>query len=206
MSILHKPICLVLNKFWVPLRPTTPESVFIDMCKDTVRAIAIDYFQNPDGSYNFDTPIGLEAVTWEQWVALPVRDCDFYIQTPRSKIRVPTVAVATSYAKIPTAIPRLNAANVFKRDKGLCQYTGKRLTPKNASMDHVVPRSRGGRTSWDNIVLCDKEVNMAKGNNLNEDVGYKLRTKPGAPRAVPVTARITPDNVGHVDWMHFLLK
>ena len=84
-----------------------------------------------------------------------------------------------------------------------CQYTGTLLRPEEGSLDHVVPRSRGGPDAWENLVWAAKNVNQRKGNRLPHEAGLKLLTVPRAPKEVPVTALIrhTP---GIDDWKLFL--
>jgi 5-methylcytosine-specific restriction endonuclease McrA len=77
------------------------------------------------------------------------------------------------------------------------------LKPEDGSIDHVVPRSRGGATSWDNCVWASKRINALKGNRLPEEVGLKLWTVPRAPKEMPVSALIgNAHGVG--DWRRFL--
>lgn len=67
-----------------------------------------------------------------------------------------------------------------------CQYTGQRLTSRNATMDHIVPRSRGGKTEWSNVVICSFEANIKKGNKTLAEAGLKLLKKPTAPKWHPL--------------------
>jgi 5-methylcytosine-specific restriction endonuclease McrA len=76
------------------------------------------------------------------------------VRTARGAIRVPTVIVAVNYARVPKKRPKLSAKNIRERDGNRCQYTGKLLHPDEGSLDHVVPRSRGGADSWENLVWC----------------------------------------------------
>ena len=74
-----------------------------------------------------------------------------------------------------------NRKNIFIRDKGCCQYCNKKLLYDVATVDHVVPRSKGGKGTWDNLVLCCGPCNVKKGNRKPADVGLKLRTVPRNP-------------------------
>jgi 5-methylcytosine-specific restriction endonuclease McrA len=85
----------------------------------------------------------------------------------------------------------------------VCQYTGRKLRPSEGNIDHIVPRSRGGKTTWENCVLADKKVNSKKGNRLPEEIGLRLIRSPKAPKEVPTTALIrNPNRVQ--DWDVFL--
>ncbi len=91
-------------------------------------------------------------MTWNEWITLTIRPPDNAVQTVRSPIRVPTVIVAVKYAKVPKKRPKLCARAIRERDGNRCQFTGRVLAPDEGSLDHVVPRSRGGKNSWENLV------------------------------------------------------
>ena len=80
-------------------------------------------------------------------------------------------------------MPTLSRQNIYERDGGQCQYTGKKLNSNECNLDHVIPRSKGGSNTWENLVLCDPAVNSKKGNRFNHEVGLKLSKIPKAPRA-----------------------
>ncbi len=142
-------------------------------------------------------------VTWEQWLKLPVRDGDQSVKTTGGPVRVPTVVVAARYDKVPLHRPSFTARGIWERDGGVCQYTGRKLARHEGNIDHVVPRSRGGASSWENCVLADRKINSRKADRLPQEAGLRLRRPPVTPREVPVTLLIR--NVHGVrDWQHFL--
>ena len=116
----------------------------------------------------------IRPVTWEEWITLPIRDQDEAVHTVRGQIRVPTVIVAVNYAKVPKKRPKLCARAIRERDGNRCQYTGRVLHPDEGSLDHVVPRSRGGKDAWENLVWSAKEVNQRKADRLPHEAGLKL--------------------------------
>src|SRR5512136_539517 len=145
----------------------------------------------------------IRPVTWEEWITLPIRDQDASVQTVRGRIRVPTVIVAVNFARVPKKRPKLCARAVRERDGNRCQYTGQLLKPEDGSLDHVVPRSRGGRDAWENLVWSAKEVNQRKADRLPHEAGLKLLSRPRAPKELPVSAFIR--NAAEVaDWKLFL--
>src|ERR1035441_6216875 len=91
----------------------------------------------------------------------------------RGQIRVPTVIVAVNYAKVPKKRPKLCAKAIRERDGNRCQYTGRLLHPNEGSLDHVVPRSRGGKDAWENLVWSAKEVNQRKADRLPREAGLR---------------------------------
>jgi len=129
-------------------------------------------------------------VAWDEWITLPIRAQDNAVRTVRGPIRVPTVIVAVNFAKVPKKRPKLCARAMRERDGNRCQYTGRALRPDEGSLDHVLPRSRGGKHTWENLVWSSKDVNARKGNRLPHEAGLKLLTVPRAPKEMPVTALI----------------
>jgi 5-methylcytosine-specific restriction endonuclease McrA len=118
---------------------------------------------------------------------------------------VPTVIVAVNYAKVPKKRPKLCARTIRERDGNRCQYSGRILRPDEGSLDHVVPRSRGGKDAWENLVWSAKEVNQRKADRLPHEAGLKLLSKPRAPKETLASSFIR--NTAEVeDWNLFLGK
>ena len=97
---------------------------------------------------------------------------------------------------------KLTKANIRKRDGGVCQYTGKKINANQGNIDHVIPVSRGGANTWNNLVYCNKEINTKKGNKLPEEAGLNLIKQPEEPgTSIPLT-NLTKAN--HQDWKLFI--
>lgn len=192
MSLLHQSVVLVLNRNWQPINTRTPAEAFCQLA--TGAATALDVSGE-----------SIRPVTWTEWLTLPVRAGDRAIQSVRGPVRVPTVIVAVNFARVPRRRPTLNARNIRERDGNRCQYTGRVLAPGEGNLDHVVPRSRGGRDSWDNLVWAAREVNTRKGNRLPHEAGLRLLRAPVAPREVPVSALIRNPH-GVAEWDLFLAQ
>jgi 5-methylcytosine-specific restriction endonuclease McrA len=189
-DILNKNIVLVLNRNWQAINTRTPADAFCQMATNVATALDID------GE-------SIRPVGWDEWLTLPIRDQDTVIHTVRGLIRVPTVIVALNFARVPKKRPKLCAKTIRERDGNRCQYTGKALRPDEGSLDHILPRSRGGPDSWENLVWADKEVNARKGNRLPHEAGLRLLTTPRAPKELPVTALIR-NAPGIPDWNLFV--
>jgi len=190
-DILTKAIVLVLNRNWQAINVRTPQEAFCMMATNVATGLEIEGEDH------------IRPVCWEEWIQLPIREQDEAVRTVRGPIRVPTVIVAVNYTKVPKKRPKLCARTIRERDGNRCQYTGALLRPDEGSLDHVVPRSRGGPDTWENLVWAAKGVNHRKGNRLPHEAGLKLLSVPRAPKAVPVTALIR--NVpGIDDWKLFL--
>lgn len=195
-DILNKNIVLVLNRNWQAINIRTPADAFCQMATNAATALDIELGDSGDAH-------ALRPVTWDEWITLPIREGDNAVHTARSLIRVPTVIVAVNFAKVPKKRPKLNARNIRERDGNRCQYTGRLLAPDEGSLDHVLPRSRGGKDEWENLVWSDKAVNARKANRLPHEAGLKLLNPPRAPRELPATALIRNAH-GVAEWKLFL--
>ena len=133
------------------------------------------------------TPL-FDRTDWSTWVTLPPRvgDLDKVIHTSKRVIRIPTIIVCSHFYLMPLKEQRPTPAAIRRRDGNRCQYTGVPLTNKTFSLDHVVPKSKGGKDSWLNLVAAHKDVNSQKGNRSNKEAGLKLLKKPTAPKAIPL--------------------
>ena len=190
-DILNKTIVLVLNRNWQAINIRTPADAFCQMATNVATALEIDGENH------------IRPVPWDEWITLPLRDRDHAVHTVRGAIRVPTVIVAVNFAKVPKQRPKLCAKTIRERDRNRCQYTGKLLRPDEGSLDHVLPRSRGGKDEWGNLVWADKAVNARKGNRLPHEAGLRLLRVPRAPKELPVTALIR-NAQGITDWQLFV--
>lgn len=190
-DILNKATVLVLNRNWQAINVKTPAEAFCMMATSVATALDV---QAEDS---------IVPVQWIDWLQLPIREQDHAVKTPRGLVRVPTVIVAANYAKVPMRRPRFGARGIWERDGGICQYTGRQLAPHEGNVDHVIPRSRGGRTSWDNCVLAHREINSRKANRMPQEAGLQLRKNPAEPRALPASSFIR-NHHGIRDWRHFL--
>src|SRR6516225_3679866 len=196
MNILNKNIVLVLNRNWQAINIRTPQDAFCQMATNAATALDIEL---GDGA----RAEALRPVTWDEWITLPVRPQDNAVRTARGAVRVPTVIVAVNYARVPKKRPKLCARTIRERDGNRCQYTGRLLTPDEGSLDHVLPRSRGGQDTWENLVWAAKEINQRKADRLPHEAGLKLLTVPRAPKELPVSALIRNAH-GVAEWKLFL--
>ena len=194
MNILTKATVLVLNRNWQDINVRTPQEAFCMMATNVATGLEIEGEDH------------IRPISWEEWITLAIREQDEAVRTVRGQIRVPTVIVALNYAKVPKKRPKLCARTIRERDPDSyrdCQYTGRVLRPDEGSLDHVVPRSRGGKDAWENLVWSAKEVNQKKADRLPREVGLKLISIPRAPKELPVSALIR--NSAEVeDWKLFL--
>lgn len=191
-DILNKSTVLVLNRNWQAIHVKTPAEAFCMIVTGAATALDVQADEN-----------SIIPVPWKEWIKLPIRENDNAVNTPRGPIRIPTVIVAARYAKVPMRRPSFGSRGIWERDGGVCQYTGRKLAPSEGNIDHVVPRSRGGKTSWENCVLAHHEVNTRKADRLPAEAGLRLRKKPVVPRALPASVSIHNQHCVR-DWDHFL--
>jgi 5-methylcytosine-specific restriction endonuclease McrA len=131
-----------------------------------------------------------------------VAEYDATVRSPSLEIRLPSVVVLKEYVK-PAAYPAFTRFNLFLRDEFTCQYCGAR---GEMTFDHVVPRSRGGRTTWTNVVAACGKCNLKKGDLTVAQAGLKLARPAFRPTALELqnVGRKFPPNFLHESWMDYL--
>ena len=162
---------LVLNRLYQPIHVTSVRRAFVQLYEGVAKAVDSDY-------RTFD---------FHSWSALGVaiREGDESISTARLRLKVPRVILLVGYELIPKTKVRLSRANVYARDGSHCQYCGGRFSRSSLNLDHVIPRSRGGLTTWENVVCSCIKCNLRKGGRTPEEAGMKLLKKPVRPRWSP---------------------
>lgn len=180
---------LVLNRNWQAIDTMNVETAFCNLVRGVATAIDTDT---------------MRPVTFDEWRNLPIRETDKSVGTTRGPVRVPTVIACVSFDRMPKKTPKLTTANVKKRDGNRCQYTNRVLGPGEGNLDHVIPQSRGGPNTWENLVWSDKKINQLKGDKTPEEAGLKLQRRPRALREVPAMLLIDrrPDKP---EWDQFLV-
>lgn len=131
-----------------------------------------------------------------------VSQYDKTVRSPTFEMRLPSVVSLKTYVK-PSRIPAFTRFNVFLRDRFTCQYCGAR---EDLTFDHVIPRSKGGQTTWENVVAACSPCNLRKGDRLPRDVDMIPRQTPFAPSLSDLhqNGRHFPPNYLHDSWMDYL--
>lgn len=172
---MKRPV-LKLNASYFPIDTCTWQDAILNIASGS--AYPINTHLDEDSKVT-----GFETIkSWEDWIDLDIRGIDDLIHTPLGAIRSPSIIICASYNKI--LFPRVlfpTKNNIYKRDQYTCQYSGKKLSKDQLSIDHVLPVSRGGEDVWSNMVCCDRNINSVKGNKLPEECGLKLIKKPIRP-------------------------
>ncbi len=113
-------------------------------------------------------------------VAMAEEENGHFLHSARLAMRVPSVIRLLEYRRIPHQSRALSRKNILLRDRSTCQYCGSVLPASELTLDHVIPRSRGGLSTWENLVACCHECNRLKGNRLLSEAGMKLLREPRA--------------------------
>jgi len=100
-------------------------------------------------------------------------------------IRVPRVLLLATYDRVPKRAVRFSRMNILLRDRYTCQYCGNKFKRPQLNIDHVVPRSLGGKSMWDNVVTSCLKCNLHKGGRLPREAGMKLLRQPVHPHITP---------------------
>lgn len=104
-----------------------------------------------------------------------------FVRSPSTRLPWPSIVRLKAYAQVPYKRVMLSRKNILKRDRNTCQYCGKR---DNLTIDHVLPKSRGGRDSWENLVAACVSCNNRKGDRTPQEAGMKLNREPFRPSYV----------------------
>ena len=131
-----------------------------------------------------------------------VSEYEKVVRSPSFEMRLPSVVSLKSYVK-PSRDPAFTRFNVFLRDRFACQYCGSR---DDLTFDHLLPRSRGGQTTWQNVVAACSPCNLAKGDKLMAQAGMRPHQFPFQPTLAQLHAngRMFPPNYLHESWMDYL--
>lgn len=134
-----------------------------------------------------------------------VSSYDRTVRSPSLEMRLPSVIALKEFVA-PTRRPAFTRFNVFLRDRFRCQYCGEPSPAHELTFDHVIPRARGGRTGWDNVVAACSVCNLAKGSKLPSQCGMHPLSPPRQPTAWELqhNGRAFPPNFLHEDWRDFL--
>ncbi len=188
--MLSSPV-LVLNNNYTPVTVTSVRRAFVMLYCGVAKAVGLNY-----ETYDFES--------WQEISLLKERlDGKEVIRTVSKAIRIPRVILLVRYDRMPKRVVKFNRINIFRRDKNTCQYCGVEYDRSELTLDHVVPRSMGGKTEWENIVCCCSKCNVKKGGRTPEAAGMKLTAKPKKPRWNPL-ANLSVHTVRYREWEPFL--
>ena len=190
---------LVLNRFYMAVHVVSVRRALVILYRDLAEVIHVEDGQY--SNYDFESWLEISEFTLADQAE---RDSNHeWIRSVNFSVLVPRVIRLNSYDKIPKLTLRFNRRNLFARDRNTCQYCGLQLSLKHLSFDHVVPRSQGGKTTWENVVCCCLKCNGKKGDRAPEEAGMRLLKKPARPRQSPGLA-VKLGNPKYEVWRTFL--
>lgn len=171
---------LVLNKLFMAVHVISVRRAFVLLCKELAEVVSLEDGQF--ATYDFESWREISAYRLANFR----REDDDWVRTASTHIQVPRVIRLLSYEKVPKHTIKFNRRNIFARDNNQCQYCGKRFPTTDLSLDHIVPRSQGGGSSWENIVCACIDCNVRKGGRTPKQAHMSLIRKPEKPKRSPL--------------------
>ena len=187
---------LVLNRLYMAVHVISARRAFAMLLKQAAEVVS--YEDDRYSSYDFSSWLEVsqardrfsdDGVEWVQAVSF--------------EIMVPKIIRLLFYDRLPEQQVKFNRRNIFARDRNRCQYCGKRFPTSELSLDHVIPKSRGGKTVWNNIVCACTDCNARKGGRMPDEAKMTLTRKPVRPRRSPVI-RVKLNSPKYHCWQTFL--
>lgn len=184
MSVLNTKV-LVLNRSYLPIHITIVRRALSLLYQGVAHAVDEQY-------RTFDFASWADLATDEDTIGLVDR-----------AIRVPRVILLQGYDRIPRRYVRFSRFNIYSRDGNRCQYCGRQFPRAELNLDHVVPRSKGGTSVWENVVCSCHRCNRLKGGRTPTEAGMRLIRQPRRPQWTPFMTE-TYSLRRYKEWMPFL--
>jgi 5-methylcytosine-specific restriction endonuclease McrA len=171
---------LVLNKLFMAVHVISVRRAFCLLCKELAEVVTLEDGQF--ATYDFST--------WREVSEYRAKcfrhEDDDWVRTSSAEIQAPRVIRLLRYDRVPKQTVKFNRRNIFARDGNQCQFCGKRFPTSELSLDHVIPRSQGGKTTWENIVCACVDCNVRKGGRTPRQAHMTLVRKPEKPKRSPL--------------------
>ena len=187
---------LVLNRFYLAIHVINVRRAFGLLCRDLAEVIHVEEGQY--ANYNFES--WREISELKSSFKEPHED---WIRAVNFEVQVPRVIRLLFYDRLPKQTIRFNRRNIFARDGNRCQYCGRKFPTSELSLDHVMPRSRGGDTSWENVVCSCVKCNVKKGGRTPQEAHMALIRHPHKPKRSPLLS-VKLGNPKYQSWKSFL--
>ncbi len=175
--LLERPV-LVLNRLWQPVHTCSVKRALKLLCLGHAQVV------QTEGEARYQTH---DICSWVEYSGeeRPTAAADL-IHSVKVALRVPKIIVLAIYDRIPRKEVKFSRQNVFLRDKHTCQYCTEIFPEHKLNLDHVLPRDKGGKTTWKNIVTSCIPCNTRKANRLPREVGMRLLAEPRVPKWRPL--------------------
>lgn len=165
---------LVLNKSWRPVGIISLEKALVKLFSE--------YRDGEPKATIIDCANDFQNMTWDDWSRMKPKEGEDGLKSVNAIFRVPEVIRLSRYDKLPEQKVHFSRRTIYKRDSYTCQYCGCQPGSEELTIDHILPRSQGGLTTWENCVLACVDCNARKANRTPEKAGMKLRTQPKKPK------------------------
>jgi len=174
MNALVNRKVLVLNRGWTPIGVVTLEKAICltvsTYSDETPKARILDPNQD------------FRLFTWQDWSQQKPGGNEETIRGAKQSYRIPEIILLTRYNKLPNQRTNFSRRTIYRRDGNTCMFCGRKPGTESLSIDHILPRSRGGKTTWENCVLACTDCNRKKGDRTPEEANMKLLRKPVKPK------------------------
>jgi len=189
-AILQEPV-LALNKYYVPHAVVSLRKALKALVSGRANIVDLEN----------DIYIDYDIHTWAELSQLKE---EYEISKKINNLFIaPKVIRYINYEKTYINHPKLTRRNLLARDDFTDQYTGEKLRSDDFTIDHVLPKSKGGKTTWDNCVVCSHKNNVRKGDKTLDEIGFKLIRKPIKPLFVPNLKKLVESNN---EWKSFISR
>lgn len=192
---------LVLNRAFAAMRIVSARRAFCLLSRSIAEVIHVEKDDAGGDRYmNYDLA---------SWMEVSALQCEFeheqhdWVRTVRFELAVPRIIRLLGYDRLPEQGVKLNRRNLFARDRNRCQYCNRIFPTSELSLDHVIPRSRGGQDTWENLVCACIRCNARKGGRTPDEAHMKLWRKPERPKRNPLIA-LRLGNEKYQSWRAFL--
>ena len=184
--MLHSNV-LVLNKSFLPVHITNVRRAFCLLYAGVAKAVDSQY----------------ETFDYESWRQVSIERNDETVGLVGRVIKVPRVILLIAYDRVPKRRIRFSRYNIFARDKNTCQYCGHKFPRSELNLDHVIPRSQGGTSTWENVVCSCHRCNRKKGGKTPDQARMKMIAHPRKPAWTP-PLNVSLREVISKEWAPFL--
>lgn len=193
-AILNRPV-LVLNRLWQPVQTCSVKRALKLLCLGHAEVV------QTEGEAKYQTH---NLTSWAEHSVKEVAHlAEEVIHSVKVMLMVPKIIVLGAYDRMPRNEVKFTRHNVFLRDQFTCQYCRKKFMEKDLNLDHVYPRDKGGKTTWENIVTSCVRCNTRKANKLPHEVNMKLLREPKRPRWRPLFGSKMDTKPDH-SWEQFI--
>lgn len=186
-STLLNTKVLMLNRSYLPIHVTSVRRAFSLLYQGLARVVNEQY----------------QTFDFASWSDLSVSVHDEYVGLVSRGIRVPRVILLVTYDRVPKRQVRFSRFNIYARDNNMCQYCGGKFPRQELNLDHVIPRSKGGTSTWENVVCSCQSCNRRKGGRTPQEAKVTLLRKPYKPKWTPFMQQ-TFSLARYEEWLPFV--